>query len=92
MSTASQVARIVKQSGFDVWFWYNDRNKRSRRLKFMRNGYEYTKAEYRKWDHKIKRDLAKANITVLTAGFETCDRPGYSEYKAYIVRITEQPK
>lgn len=85
--TAKKVRRIVKKY-FDYWFSYNDGHKDgSRRLKMMRNGHDYGTKQYKAWDKAIKAEFEAAGVEVQTAGFETCERPGYGDYEAYIVRL-----
>lgn len=90
-SIASQVNAIVK-SVYEPYANYNDRLQNSRKLKYMRNGYMYSKGTYTKWTNQIVAKLKEAGIEFISAKFEDCDRPGYGPYKAFVVRIKEDPK
>lgn len=91
MSTRDLVRHIraVVKTNYNYWVTYNDANKDHRRIKFMTNGAKYDEQYYQAIDKAIKAQLAKENIVVQTAGWETLWRNGYGMYVAYIVRIAK---
>jgi hypothetical protein len=81
-ATVKQVREIIK-SQYNYWTTYNDlrKDKKTRRIKCMINGYIYSPEEYEKWDTEIKRQMDEAGIAYKEAGF----KDGYMDYRgAYV--------
>lgn len=89
MSRANTKAvRKIVQSQFDSWVSYNDirKDKKTRRIKFMRNGYVFTPEEYKAWAAEISRQLVEAGIWHRDAGFKQgeCWRGEYVYYSVVV--------
>lgn len=69
-NTTKQVRDIVK-SQYEYWNTFNDlrKDKKSRRLKFMRNGYFFDQKDYDRWDANIRRAMENEGIQFSDAGF-----------------------
>ena len=70
-TNSAAVNKIVK-SQFDYWANFSDvrKDKKHRRLKFMRNGFVFTPEEYKGWAAEIKRQLVEAGIWHRDEGFK----------------------
>lgn len=84
-----QISTIVRDAGYDFWFRYGDSYVKSRKLKFMQNGFQHTKKQYSSWDKKIRAGLKAAGVEFLSAGFQECFS-WRGPYKAYIIKIPRQ--
>lgn len=84
---AKLIRQTVREAGYDFWASYNDKNKNGRRLKCMRNGYDFGPKQYAKWEKTINKRLKELGVEVDSCGFERCDRPGYGDYQALVVRF-----
>lgn len=82
-AVTKQVREIVKKH-YDFWVSYNDirKNKKTRRIKFMRNGYHFTADAYKGMAASIKADLDAAGIKYKDEGFKAgeCYRGDYVYY------------
>lgn len=81
-----QIRQAVKAGGYDYSYTYNDKNKTTRRIKCMQNGYNHGAAKYAKMDRAIKKQIEKCGIKIERAGFDLCTT-WRGDYYAYVVVI-----
>lgn len=87
---AKLIRQAVKQAGYDYTLSFNDKSKSGvRRLKCMRNGYNYGETKYAEWLKQINQQLKDAGVTVISSEFELLERPFYGTYYAYVARFTD---
>jgi hypothetical protein len=69
--TTKQVRQIVGKY-YEAYQTFNDlrKDKKTRRIKFMRNGFRFEDSEYKAWAAAIKKDLDEAGIWYRDAGFD----------------------
>lgn len=81
-----QVRAIIKKH-YDYWSTFNDlrADKKTRRIKCMRNGYDFGQ-QYDAWAAAIQADLDAAGITYSEAGFYygDCWRGGYTYFSVVL--------
>jgi len=82
-----QVREIVKKH-YDFWVSYNDirKDKKTRRIKFMQNGYHHPAEVYKQTAAAIKADLDAAGIKYKDEGFKAgeCHRGDYVYYSVVL--------
>lgn len=83
-----KVLRTIVKKYFDYWFTYNDKTKTDRKIKFMRNGYQFSEKQYNNMLKNIKRDLKKQKVAYTTIDWKTC-MSWRGPYVALIVRIKD---
>lgn len=69
----SATVRTIVGQHYHYWFKFNDirKDRKSRRLKFMRNGSIDTPRQYRSMSKKIIHALNEAGIKFIDAGFKS---------------------
>ena len=83
--TERQTLKRVRTAVFhhyDYWHYFNDirSNKRTRRLKFMKNGVIFAPERYKSMAARIKTELSLEGIKVIDAGFKS----GYGAFGEYV--------
>lgn len=86
------VKHISNQLGWDIWFTYSDKRKDgTRRLKYMRNGWEPPAKMKDGILAKAKSTLSKYS-NVQDIGWAIGDRPGYGSYDYFYVVVRDTDK
>jgi hypothetical protein len=86
-SIAKAVRSIVEASGYEYWFSYNDKRKDgTRRIKFMRNGWDMGKTARDAFQWRINKDLIAWDVPFKSAGWIKATG-GRGPYDAFVVVI-----
>lgn len=86
---AKLIRKAVKEAGYDYWFTFNDKNKDgTRRIKCMRNGYDFGVEQYNKWLDAIKQSLKDQQVEYSYIGFDWCDAER-GDCVAFVCRISD---
>jgi hypothetical protein len=85
MKTNKEITEIVKKH-YNFLHRYNDKRKGYRRIKYMRNGFDYGKSAYRRIESSIAAALRKADIDYISCKFELCIG-GRGIYEALIIKL-----
>lgn len=89
MSRANtKLVRQIVAKYYTAYASYNDvrKDKKTRRIKFMRTGFKHHVDEYKAWAAGIKKDLVAAGIWHRDEGFKEsyCNRGEYVYYSVVI--------
>lgn len=86
-ANTKQVRQIVAKY-YNAYVSYNDirKDKKTRRIKFMRNGFIHDPEEYKTWAEGIRKDLIAAGIWHRDEGFKEgwCYRGSYVYYSVVV--------